>query len=186
MSIEPAFTHGDWVQVYVDPAPKGRGPGYVRIVERHGAQGVAVLPVSGDQVGLVTVYRRLLGRSCLEIPRGFGGEGSGPRDDAVRELHEETGLIAAQDSLFELGAMAVNSGLLAGEVQLYGVVIPFGAAPTAVPDTDEVSEFGWYDIDDVLDRIRSGEVVDAFTLAAVLKASLLGLLPGSVSWPPGM
>ncbi|MDX6309831.1 MAG: ADP-ribose pyrophosphatase [Nocardioidaceae bacterium] len=180
MSDEPAFTHGDWVQVYVDPDPAGQGPGYIRIVERYGARGVAILPISGDRLGLVTVYRRLLQRSCLEIPRGFGGEGTGPLSDAVRELHEVTGLVADESSLIPLGALSPNSGLLASEVLLYAAMVPKGGAKTEVVDTDEVTDFDWYGIEEVLGRISSGGIVDAFTLASVLRATLLGLLPAQI------
>lgn len=56
--------------------------------------GVAVVPVIGDRVVLIRTYRYQNKAFVVEIPQGFGGEGSSPMDDARRELHEETGLEA--------------------------------------------------------------------------------------------
>ena len=59
-----------------------------------------------------SLLRRLIGATVLEIRRGFGGEGTGPRSDAVRELREETGLAVAEDILHDLGTVAPNGSLL--------------------------------------------------------------------------
>jgi ADP-ribose pyrophosphatase YjhB (NUDIX family) len=145
------------VQVYVDPDPDGRGPGFIRIEERHGAPGVAVLPIRDVKIGLVTIFRRNLNRSVLEIPRGFGGEGDGPRSDAVRELQEETGILADQRELIDLGSVSPNS---VGDIL----------------DRQEITSFDWYELSEVTSLILKGDLTDGFTHAALLKSALLGIV----------
>jgi ADP-ribose pyrophosphatase len=172
----PFFEHGDWVQVYIDPDERGSGPGFIRIEERHGAPGVAVLPIADGKIGLVKVFRRTLRKTVLEIPRGFGGEGSGPRSDAVRELREETGISVNEEDLIDLGAVNPNSGILSSEVRLFAAVLPT-AVKTEVQDTDEVEGFMWVDTHEVLDAVVNGAIADGFTHSALLHASLKGLVP---------
>ena len=172
----PTFTHGDWVQVYVDPDPTGRGPGFIRIEERQGAPGVAVLPLLGNSVGLVSVYRRTLDKQVLEIPRGFGGEGTGPRSDATRELEEETGILIPEDALIDLGSITPNSGILSASVCLYAAVVGDDQRQTTIQDNNEVSSFEWRSIGEVMDLIRGDGLQDSFTQAALLRAAAVGLI----------
>ncbi len=170
------FTHGDWVQVYVDPDESGRGPGFIRIEEREGASGVAVLPIGDDHIGLVTVFRRPPGRLCREIPRGFGGEGGGPQGDALRELEEETGIVATEADLVDLGVVLANSGLLANQVQLYAVRVD-RSDHGPYSDTVEVQSFQWVPLADLYAEIAAGRLEDSFTHVALLRAVARGLLP---------
>jgi 8-oxo-dGTP pyrophosphatase MutT (NUDIX family) len=170
----PSFTHGDWIQVYIDPDdnpdPTRRGPGYVRIEERYGAPGVAVLPLAGDHIGMVEVFRRPPGVLALEIPRGFGGEGNGPRSDAVRELREETGLLVTEAELIDMGTIFPNSGILAAEVALFAVVLP-APVETEALDHNEINSFQWMPRRQLIDGLVTGTIKDAFTHAAVLRAA---------------
>jgi ADP-ribose pyrophosphatase len=164
------------VQVYVDPDPDGRGPGFIRIEERHGAPGVAVLPIRDVKIGLVTIFRRNLNRSVLEIPRGFGGEGDGPRSDAVRELQEETGILADQRELIDLGSVSPNSGILASEVKIFAVSIDPENSVGDILDRQEITSFDWYELSEVTSLILKGDLTDGFTHAALLKSALLGIV----------
>jgi ADP-ribose diphosphatase len=175
-SEAPAFSHGDWVQVYIDPDPTGSGPGHIRIEERHGAPGVAVLPLHGQDVGLISIFRRLLGSTVLEIPRGFGGESTGPRSDAVRELREETGIAVAEADLIDLGEVPPNSGLLSSKVRLYIAMITEGTQVGQIEDPGEVADFAWYDLLDVYRRIANGSLTDPFVTTALLRACTRGLI----------
>jgi ADP-ribose pyrophosphatase len=177
-STGPAFTHGSWVEVYIDTVKRGdREYKYARIVESGGRPGVAILPLRTDDgvvtIGLVQVWRIPLARYCWEIPRGFG-ESSDPADDAVRELSEEVGVMVSPEQLIPLGDVLPNSGLLAGEVRVFAVHVR--TKEISSPHDDEITALAWIPVDEVLARIHAGDINDAFTMVAVLRARLSGLL----------
>lgn len=64
-----------------------------------GITGVAVLPVIDRRMGLLSVNRHPMGLTGWEIPRGFVDRGESPREAAVRELREETGLETTLSSM---------------------------------------------------------------------------------------
>src|SRR5512139_1313623 len=107
MTEQPVFAHPPWVSVYVDGATSTH-PGHVRIREGDGTPGAVVLGLRGATILMVEVFRRPLGRTLLELPRGFGDPNETPVDTAVRELREETGVLVGADRLVPLGQVAPN------------------------------------------------------------------------------
>lgn len=174
-AAEPTFAHLPWVSIYLDELEGGPGGTYVRIVEGEGRPGVGVLPLRGDQVGLVRVFRPAVADWCLEIPRGFG-EADDPRDDAARELAEETGVRVAPANLVPLGSMQPNTGLSASYVHLFLAQVAAGAACGPV-DHAEVAAVEWAPVGEVLAAARKGRLRDGFTQVALLRSALAGLLP---------
>lgn len=70
------------------------------LVEHPGA--AAVVPVRGDSVYLVRQWRYAVGEELLEIPAGTREGGESLEECALRELREETGLVAGRlTKLFE-------------------------------------------------------------------------------------
>lgn len=163
-----------WIAVYFDEVqfPNGIAGRYNRIVECSGRSGVAVLPMLSDSILLVEVDRYPTGTRMWEIPRGFG-ESDDPVDDAARELLEETGWRAT--ALVSLGRVHGNSGLLAGAVELFLAVIDqrLGREGEGTDDT-EVATVSTFSLDQVQAMAASGEITDAFTLAALYRAEHRG------------
>ncbi len=104
MSDENPWTTLDSRHVYENPWIDVREDQVVRPDGRLGIYGVVhfknkaigVLPVEDDgHVWLVGQYRYPLGHYSWEIPEGGCPEGEDPRECAVRELREETGLVAS-------------------------------------------------------------------------------------------
>ncbi|MFD0817778.1 NUDIX hydrolase [Micromonospora zhanjiangensis] len=62
-------------------------------VLRYG-DGVSVLAVSGDDFYLIREYKYAIGRRIMQLPSGGVDKGEEPLHAAMRELLEETGLIA--------------------------------------------------------------------------------------------
>jgi len=73
--------------------PSGREGTYIRW-KWSVPHGVGIVPIIGDDVLLLKAYRYQSQSFAVEIPQGFGEEGSTPEADAHRELEEETGLVA--------------------------------------------------------------------------------------------
>ncbi|MFG2106435.1 NUDIX hydrolase [Micromonospora chersina] len=153
--------------------PNGERGTYLRIVESRGRPGVAVLPLSSSRVGLVRTFRYSLNEWEWGIPRGFG-KVHDVRASALAELSEELG--AAPDELVPLGEVAPNSGLLASKVHTF--LARYSHMPTRPVDTDEVHAVRWITTHELRSEISSGLIPDAFTLSAVLLATLEGHLTG--------
>ncbi|MFI1973664.1 NUDIX hydrolase [Streptomyces wedmorensis] len=160
-----------YITVLRDPVrfPDGALGFYVRIVETAGFPGVVVLPFLGDQVVLIDHYRHATRRWHLEAPRGFGEEGSSEQN-AVRELTEELG--AEVDQLVALGIVHADSGLLAGYVALYAArIVRYGQVETA----EGIRRAVPLTFTDAEELVRTGEVTDGLTIAALARARLAGL-----------
>lgn len=178
-TIEECLVYSDpnnkWVKLYFDKVrfPNGREGNYNKIVESEGKQGVVILPIAEDHIGIVRQFRYPISTEVLEIPRGFG-ETKDAKTDAFRELLEETGIHTPPDKFIDLGIFHPDSGILSSVVKIFAAM--YNHQPSMSPNTDEeVLEFAWVKYDDVLSKIESGEITDSFTMVALLRAQIKGL-----------
>lgn len=170
-----------FVGVFLDPVrlPSGVDALFTRVRAGSGFPGVVVLPFRSGCVGLVRQYRPALDRDLWELPRG-GAESASSRQEARRELAEETGALAVD--LVSLGVLHPDSGLLESQVELFFAEldpdVPFSAVA-------EVSAVRWVPVPELLASVADGTLTDAFTVAAVSRAHLRGLLlPSQRALPP--
>ncbi len=160
--------------------PDGQLGTYVRVISATGATGAAVLPVLGEDVVLIRHFRHATRSEHLEIPRGFGEPGSSAADQARRELTEETGAIAAD--LIALGGIHSNTGASGDLVELFlARVHQIGDPETA----EGISSIELVKAPALARMVATGQITDAFTIAAWTRASLRGLLPGHGSGTGG-
>ncbi|GIG86305.1 NUDIX domain-containing protein [Plantactinospora endophytica] len=102
---------------------------------------VAILPVlTADGIGVVVQRRDIEpGRGLLALPGGFIDHDEDWRDALVRELREETGLVADASTV---RLHAVHSAPAAGAILVFGVlpVRPADSLPASAP-TEESTEW---------------------------------------------
>jgi 8-oxo-dGTP pyrophosphatase MutT (NUDIX family) len=141
--------------------PSGNQGRYLRIVENDGKPGVAALAMASGKIALVHVYRYPTQAWEWAIPRGFGHTDD-PVESIKQELLEEVGGIP--ERIERLVRVASNSGLLAGHVEIY--VAHYSVIPGGPLDVDEISDIRWETPAQLQKEILSGDIVDAFTIAA--------------------
>jgi 8-oxo-dGTP pyrophosphatase MutT (NUDIX family) len=164
-----AATNSRW-RVYFDHLSDGRGndvADYLVIEGHHarpnGVTGVDVLPVLGDKILLLRVYRHPIGRELWEVPRGFVDEHEEPAEAALRELNEETGLTCAPRDLIALGTYAPEPSTMAGRGALF-VASRCEGVPRRPDDELGIGTFALFDHQEIEKLIDSGEIAQAGTL----------------------
>lgn len=146
--------------------PNGK-EGRREVVEHPG--GVGILALDGDDVLLVRQYRYAFSRVLTEIPAGKREPGEEPSVTARRELKEEIG--AEAEKWTELGALIASPGCYGETLYLYlAQELTFGATH---PDEDEFLDALRMPFDQAVEQCMRGELTDAKTIAALLKAKIL-------------
>jgi ADP-ribose pyrophosphatase len=129
---------------------------------------VVILPVtdSGDII-LVRQYRPAIGRWAWELPAGSLKDGEDPQKAAIRECHEEIGLVPA--NVEKLGAFFPTPGYCDEEMNFYrasGLRQPRNDE-AAQPDEDEDIEPQPFSADTLRTMIAAGEIIDLKTVAGL-------------------
>ena len=168
VSREDLFT-GKVVSLHVDKVELPNGEIATREVVEH-VDGVAVLPLDeANCVYTVTQYRYVFHTPLLEIPAGKLDPGEDPRTGALRELKEETG--AVPDVFLPLGAILPAPGCYGERLHLF---LARGLRMEEQHlDPDEFLNVERIPFDEMVHRCLNGEIEDAKTVAAVLKAKVL-------------
>lgn len=142
--------------------PNGREAG--RDVVRHpGAVAIVALTDDG-RICLVRQYRAALGRVTVEIPAGKLSPGEDPLDCAVRELTEETGMVAQKMAYLTTIATAV--GFCDELIHIYMATgLTMGESD---PDADEFINVDLVELPELIDAVLDGKIEDAKTVVGAL------------------
>ncbi len=132
--------------------------------------GVCVLALDEkNQALLVKQFRYPYMQILRELPAGKLEYGEDPRTAAIRELKEETGAVAGK---FEsLGELYPSPGYCGEIIRMYlARDLQFGEVHL---DEDEFLTLERIPFDALVQEVVSGEIRDAKTIAAVLKAKII-------------
>jgi len=125
---------------------------------------INVIPLTvDDQVLFIRQYRFGVEGFTLEIPGGMCDPGEGPREAALRELHEETGHRAGE--LTELGWVHPNPALQGNRCYTY-LARSLVEDGQPQPDPNEAFELTRVPLKDVPRMIADGEITHALVVAA--------------------
>ena len=168
LSREDIF-HGRIVTVHVDTVELPNGAASTREVADHPG-GVAVLALDGENnVLAVTQYRYVFQRPMLEIPAGKLEYGEDPYQAGLRELKEETGAVPGRYE--SLGRILPSPGCYGETLHLY--LARDLRMEAQHLDEDEFLNVERVPFGEMARRCLDGEIEDAKTVAAVLKAKIL-------------
>lgn len=138
-------------------------------IEHPGA--VVVLPLAAQgEVVMVSQYRRSIDSVVLELPAGTLEEGEPPLECAQREIQEEIGFAARE--VVSLGTIFPAPGFCN---ELQHLFVARDLFPqSAQPDEDEEISVVTLSVAQFEQRVASGEINDAKTIALFFKARLAG------------
>ena len=138
------------------------------VVDHPGGVGILALD-DQNRVLIVSQFRYPYGEVLRELPAGKLEYGEDPAQAAVRELREETGAVAG--SFQSLGELYPSPGYCGEIIRMYlARDLSFGDTD---PDEDEFLGLERVPFSQLVEQVLSGEIRDAKTIAAVLKAKLL-------------
>ncbi len=136
---------------------------YREIIEHKGA--VALVPINDDgNIVLVRQFRKAAEKEVLEIPAGKMEEGEDPLMTAKRELEEETGYCA--DSIIHMTSMYPAIGYSSEIIHLY-LAKDMKKGKTCFDEGEDI-EIVEISLKTAVERVLSGEIEDAKTIAGIL------------------
>lgn len=160
---------GRVVKLYKDKIELPTGQESYREVVKHSG-GVVIFAKKEDKVLLVKQFRYPMKEVLYELPAGKLEIGEDPFEAAKRELEEETGYCA--NKWTDLGYVYTSPGY--SDEKLYLYMAENLEFTHCHPDEGEILQALEYSYDDILKMIANGEINDAKTLCAIMRAQIKG------------
>lgn len=162
---------GKFIQVRKDFVEISTGQKRLREVVEHPG-GVVVVALKDEnttketKILMVKQYRYPIKQPLFELPAGRLEIGESPDECIVKELEEETGHIAK--TWKSLGYIYTSPGICDEKLYLYlATDLKFKKQNL---EEGEILEYFEYKLDDVFAMIKNGEINDAKTICALMRA----------------
>lgn len=137
----------------------------LEIIHHPGAAAIVAID-DEQQVTLIHQFRHAVGGYIWELPAGKLDSGEPPLDCAVRELREETGLVAAE--MLHLGSIVTTPGFCDEVIHMY---LARGLRQVGASlGVDEVLTVERMPLERAIQMIVSGELRDAKSIAGLVMA----------------
>lgn len=139
-----------------------------RVSDAAGVTGIAILPVRDGAFGLMRMFRHPYGAHAWETPMGFIDAGESPEQAAVRELFEETGLVAEPARVVSLGMMSPVPSIVRARVRLYAVEASGEDSGRPAAEVGH-GRFAWIPAEEAMALADRGEIVESCTLVSLYR-----------------
>lgn len=160
---------GKVITLTLDEARLENGKIATREVVHHGGGAAVVALNDKGEVALVRQYRYAVARQLVELPAGKIEAGEDPRETALRELGEEAGVAAAHFTAF--GSVLPTCAYCTEEIYIY---LATGLSRVERNlDEDEFLDVFWLPLDEAVEQVMDGRIIDAKTCSGLLRAKLL-------------
>lgn len=127
--------------------------------------GAVIIPVTNDgKLVFILQYRFAHDETILELPAGKLEKGEDPKVCATRELKEETGY--SSNNIIKLGKIYTTPGFC-NEVLYIFLAKDLIEGEHAREEGEEGIELRYFTLQEIDDKIKNGEIVDAKTISAV-------------------
>jgi len=140
----------------------------LEIVRHPSASAIAALDEHGA-ITLLRQYRHAVGGYLWEVPAGKLDPGESPALCAARELAEEAGLVATR--MEPVGSIVTCPGFCDEVIHLF-VATELRKVPTALEANEVIDTVRSVPLAQAMEMVRSGEIRDAKTIAALVQASV--------------
>lgn len=170
-----------WITVETSEITHPDGSDGTYGVVRYANLACGVLPIDDEgHTWLVGQHRFPLDDYSWELPEGGGPLGTDPQISTARELREETGIVASDYAA--LGRWYLSNSVT--DELAYGYLAWGLNFVEASPEPSEALAVERVPFSELLTRVRSGKVTDAFTHLMVMSAvdmARRGVIPESVA-----
>lgn len=131
---------------------------------------IGILPLSNDgYTWLVGQWRYPLKQYSWEIPEGGGPLGEAPIDTAVRELKEETGIVAKKFE--EIMQMHLSNSV--SDEHAFVFLATGLSFEESEPEESEDLAVKKVHINEAFEMVMNGEITDSISVAAIFKVKYL-------------
>jgi len=159
-----------WIAVHKHQTinPAGNPAVYSTVNFKNKAIGILPLSVDG-YTWLVGQWRYPLNQYSWEIPEGGGPLGEAPINTAIRELKEETGIVAK--NFREIMQMHLSNSVSDEHAFVY--VATDLSFEEAEPEESEDLKVKKVHFNEAFDMVMNGEITDSISVAAIFKVKFL-------------
>ena len=158
--------NGVAIHLFKDEILLPNGHTGIREIIRHPGA-VCVLPLTDDgDVIFVNQFRYALNKVTLEVPAGKLEKGEDPKEAALRELSEETGITAK--NIVHIGDLYTTPALIDEVIHMY-IATDLTQGEQHL-DYDEFVNTLKIPLSKAVDMVMAGEIKDSKTQTIILKA----------------